>query len=105
VTVSPLTQAKHTEDFLSHPPAVVIPFPQTRRVHAVGRIAERMARAKTLEKGEAVLAGAIRKQRGAMTRKGVASDKVERECARLEIAVRARLWSIIFPSTPTNDGG
>jgi hypothetical protein len=104
VTVSPLSQARHTGDVLSHPPAVVIPFPQTRRVHAVARIAERMARAKAREKGEAVLAAAIRKQRGAMTRKGVASEKVERECARLEIAVRARLWSIIFPSTP-NDGG
>ena len=82
----------------------MIPFPQTKRVHFVGRIAERMARAKTREKREDVLAAAIRKQRGAMTRKGIASDKVERECAQLESAVRLRQCSITF-SPNSNDAG
>jgi hypothetical protein len=82
--------------------AVMIPFPQAGRVHAIGRLAERMARAKSREKGEAVLAAAIRKQRAAMTRKGVPAEKVERECTRLESAVRTRLWSIIFSPTPND---
>jgi hypothetical protein len=77
VTATPSSQARHPEDFLSPLSAVVVPFPQTRRVHAVARIAKRIARARTREKGDAVLAAAIRKQRGAMTRKGVASDKVK----------------------------
>ncbi|MGA8650411.1 MAG: DUF6074 family protein [Xanthobacteraceae bacterium] len=101
MTATPSSQARNPGDFLSPFFDVVIPFPQTRRVHAVARIAKRMARARTREKGEAVLAAAIRQQRGAMTRKGVASDKVERECARLESAVRARLWSIVF--SPNSD--
>jgi hypothetical protein len=66
--------------------AVMIAFPQAGRVHAVGRLAERMACAKSREKAEAVLAAAIRKQRSAMTRKGIPPEKVERECVRLESA-------------------
>ena len=54
------------------------------------------------EKGEAVLAAAIRKQRAAMTRKGVPPEKVERECARLESAVRTRLWTVILTPTPND---
>jgi Family of unknown function (DUF6074) len=82
--------------------AAMIAFPQARRIHAVGRIAQRMARAKTREKGEDILANAIRKQHGAMTRKGVPPDKVKRECARLESAVRTRLWTIILTATPND---
>jgi hypothetical protein len=82
--------------------AVMIAFPQAGRVHAVGRLAERMACAKSREKGEAVLAAAIQKQRAAMTRKGVPPDKVERECARLESAVRTRLWTVILSPTPND---
>ena len=101
MTATPSSQTRHPGHFSSPPSAVVIPFPRTRRVHALARIAERMARAKTREKGEAVLAAAIRQQRGAMTRKGVAPDKVERECVRLASAVRARLWSVVF--SPNSD--
>lgn len=82
--------------------AIMIAFPQAGRVHAVGRLAERIARAKSREKGEAILAAAIRKQRAAMTRKGVPPDKVERECARLESAVRTRLWTVILTPTPND---
>jgi hypothetical protein len=71
---------------------------------AVGRIGESMARAKSREKGEDLLVAAIRNQRAVMTRKGIASERVDRECARLESAVRARLWTIIFTLTP-NDAG
>ena len=80
----------------------MIAFPQARRVHAVARIAERMAHAKTRGKAEDVLAAAIRKQRGAMMRKGVPLEKVERECVRLESAVRTRLWALILSPTPND---
>jgi hypothetical protein len=80
--------------------AVMIAFPQAKRVHAIGRIAERMTRAKSREKSEQLLAVAIRKQRTAMTRKGIATERVDRECARLESAVRTRLWTIIFSQPP-----
>ena len=102
MTATPSSQARHPGHFSSPLSAVVVPFPQTRRVRALARVAQRMARAKTREKGEAVMATAIRQQRGAMTRKGVAPDKVECECLRLASALRARLWSIVF--SPNSDG-
>lgn len=82
--------------------AEVIAFPQAKRVHAVARLAERMARAKSRDKGEDLLASAIRRQRAAMARKGVAPNKIILECARLESAVRARLWNIIFVPPPND---
>jgi Family of unknown function (DUF6074) len=102
MTATRFNQRRLDGDTSSLPSGAMIPFPQTRRVHAVGRIAERMARAKSREKGEAVLAAAIRQQRAAMTRKGVPPNKVERECTRLESAERTRLWSIIFSPTPND---
>jgi hypothetical protein len=78
----------------------MIAFPQARRVRSVEKIAEGMARAKTREKAEDYLAAAVRKQRAAMLRKGVAPAKVDRECTRLESAVRTWLWSIIFSPGP-----
>src|ERR1700731_3496953 len=80
--------------------AVMIAFPQAGRVHAVGRLAERMACAKSREKGEAVLAAAIQKQLAAMTRKGIPPEKVERDGTGLESAVRTRLWTVILSPTP-----
>ncbi len=86
----------------TEPSAAMIAFPQARRVHAVARIAERMAGAKSRERGEHVLAVAIRTQRAAMTRKGIATERVDCECARLESAVRTRLWTIIFSQPSDN---
>jgi hypothetical protein len=100
VTVTPSGRARQPGDFSSPLSAVVIPFPQTRRVHAVSRIAERVAQAKRRDQAERLLATAIRRQRTAMTRKGVASDKVERECARLESGVRTRVWLILLSPNP-----
>ena len=70
--------------------ALMIAFPLAPRVHAVGRIAERMGRSKSREKGEDLLAAAIRRQRAAMVRKGVPPEKVDHECARLESRSRER---------------
>jgi hypothetical protein len=59
-----------------------------------------VAHAKKRDQAEHILAAAIRRQRTAMTRKGVASDKVERECAWLESAVRTRVWLILLSPNP-----
>jgi Family of unknown function (DUF6074) len=87
----PFNQQRLAADPSWPPSALMIAFPLARRVRAVGRIAERMAHAKSREKGEDVLAAAIRRQRAAIMRKGVPAEKVDRECVRLESAERTRL--------------
>jgi hypothetical protein len=82
------------------PMADVIAFPQARRVHLIEKVAVRVAHAKSQEQGERLLAAAVRKQRGAMTRKRIPAGKVERECRDLENAIRAHLWRLIL--TPPN---
>jgi hypothetical protein len=86
----------------SSPTATMIPFPFAKRAHAVGRLAARVASARTAEKAEGVLAVVLRKQRATMARKGVGLDKIERECRALEAAVRTRVWSLILSPTPTD---
>jgi hypothetical protein len=85
------------------PSTVIIAFPQSRRVHLVGKTAARVARAKSQERGEKLLDAAVRKQRAAMTRKGIPAHKVERECRALENAVRARLFRLILTPSTGND--
>jgi hypothetical protein len=83
--------------------AVMIAFPQSRRVHLVAKTAARVARAKSQQRGEKLLAAAVRKQRAAMTRKRIPAHKVERECRALENAVRARLFRLILTPPTGSD--
>jgi hypothetical protein len=85
------------------PMADVIAFPQARRVHLIEKTAARVAQAKSQEQGERLLAAAVQKQRGAMTRKRIAAGRVERECRALENAIRAHLWRLILTPPPTGD--
>jgi uncharacterized protein DUF6074 len=82
--------------------ADVIAFPQARRVHLIEKTAARVARARSNEHGERLLAAAVRKQRGAMTRKRIPAHKIDRECRALENAIRAYLWRLIL-TPPTGD--
>jgi len=82
--------------------ADVIAFPQARRVHLVEKTAARVAHAKSQEQGERLLAAAVHKQRGAMTRKRVPAGRVDRECRALENAIRAQVWRLIL-TPPTGD--
>jgi hypothetical protein len=82
--------------------AVMIAFPPSRRVH-LEKTAARVARAKSQERGEKLLAAAMRKQRAAMTRRGIPAHKVEREYRALENAVRARLFRLILNPPTGND--
>jgi hypothetical protein len=61
-------QQRLDADMSPPPSAVMIVFPQSRRVHLVEKTAARMALAKSQERGEKLLAAAVRKQRAAMTR-------------------------------------
>jgi hypothetical protein len=83
----------------------MIAFPQSRRVHLVEKTAVCVARAKSQERGEKLLAAAVRKQRAAMTRKGIPAHEVERQCRALENAIRARLFRLILTSPTGNDTG
>jgi Family of unknown function (DUF6074) len=83
-------------DIAPAPSALMIAFPQAKRVRTIEKIAASIVRAKTQEKGENVLAAAVRKQRAAMTRKGIHSDRINRECRSLESAIRARVWCLIL---------
>jgi hypothetical protein len=87
------------------PSARMIAFPQSRRVHLVEKTAVCVARAKSQERGEKLLAAAVRKQRAAMTRKSIQAHKVERECCAFENAVRARLFRLILTPPTGNDTG
>jgi hypothetical protein len=71
-------------------------------VHLIERIAGRVAHAKSQEQGERLLAAAVRKQCGAMTRKRVPALKIDRECRALENAIRAHVWRLIL-TPPTGD--
>ena len=62
-------QQQLAADPSSPPPAIMIAFPASRRVHLIEKIAARVARAKSQERGEKLLDVAVRKQRAAMTRK------------------------------------
>jgi hypothetical protein len=71
--------------------ALVIPFPQAQRRRFVLRMAVRVtgASAKT---GEKLLVAMLRRQAAVMSRKGIPLDVVQRECRKLESAIRAEMW-------------
>ncbi len=80
----------------ARPSALMIAFPQANRVRAIEKVAASIVRAKTQEKAGNVLAAAVRKQRAAMTRKGIHSDRITRECGLLESTIRARVWCLVL---------
>jgi hypothetical protein len=84
------------------PMAEVIAFSQARRVNLVEKISARVAQAKSQEQGERLLAAAVRKQRGAMSRKRIPTHKIDRECRALENAIRTSVWRLIL-TPPTGD--
>ena len=72
-------------------------------MHLVEKTAACVAHAKSQNRGEKLLASVVRKQRAAMTRKGVPAHNVERECPALENAVRAHLFRLILTPPTGND--
>ena len=73
----------------------IVPFPSVRRVAYVRNLANMMVHYRP-EAAERTLAAQLNAQRAAMLRRGLTPDVVERELRALELAVRARLWTIVM---------
>jgi hypothetical protein len=70
--------------------ASVIPFPQACRRPFICRIAARVTSV-SAKTGEKLLVAAVRQQFEVMARKGISADLIERECRKLECAIRAEI--------------
>ena len=75
--------------------AFVIPCPQNRRRRFVRRMAMRVTAAPQ-RTGEKLLAATIKQQAASMARKGISGDLIDRECRKLESAIRAQMWRIVL---------
>jgi hypothetical protein len=73
----------------------IVAFPCVRRTGYVRKLAWMMAHYRP-EAAERTLAAQLNAQSGAMLRRGLAPEVVERELRALELAVRARLWTIVM---------
>jgi Family of unknown function (DUF6074) len=75
--------------------AEVLPFPATRRVGFIRKMAAVLA-TYSREGAEKTLAVRLDTARSVMLRKGIAPDVVEREVRALELAIRARLCVVVM---------
>jgi hypothetical protein len=73
----------------------IVAFPSVRRIGYIRKLA-RMLASCSVKGGERSLAVQLRAQQQAMLRRGLAPEVVDRELRSLELAVRARLWSIVM---------
>jgi hypothetical protein len=74
---------------------LIVPFPSASRIGYIRKLAGMMACC-SARGGEQSLAVQLRAQQQAMLRRGLAPEVVDRELRSLELAVRARLWSIVM---------
>jgi len=72
--------------------AEIVPFPATRRVAFIGRMARLLATYRP-EAAERTLNAQLDAQYTAMLRRGIPSSMADREVRALELAIRARLWA------------
>lgn len=75
--------------------AEVVPYPSTRRVGLIRKLARLMARY-SADAGDRTLAARLDVQRTALLRRGLPPNVVEREMRALELAVRAELWAVVM---------
>ena len=73
----------------------VVPFPSTRRIGFIRKLARLMVRYRA-DGGERTLAARLDAQHAAMLRRGIPPDVAERELRALELAVRAELGTIVM---------
>jgi hypothetical protein len=73
----------------------LIPFPAVRRVGLIRKLARLMASCSP-EGGERTLYARLNVQYNAMVSRGLPPEAIECELRSLELAVRARLWSIVM---------
>ena len=72
----------------------IIPFPAARRVGFVRRMARLLAGYRP-DAAERTLSAQLDAAHQAMLRRGVAPEVAAREVRSLELAIRARLWTIV----------
>jgi len=72
----------------------IVPFPSTRRVGLIRMLVRTMAQNRP-EAGERILAARLEVQWRSMSSRGLAPEVVERELQLLELAVRARLRTVM----------
>jgi hypothetical protein len=75
--------------------AEVVPFPATRRVAFIGRMARLLATYRA-DAAERTLFAQLHSQYEAMLRRGISTEAAKRETRSLELAIRARLWAIVM---------
>jgi hypothetical protein len=73
----------------------IIPFPLTRRIGSIRRMAHMMA-SYTPEGGERALATPLRRQYEALLRRGIAPEVAARQVRSFELAIRAQLWRLVL---------
>jgi hypothetical protein len=73
----------------------VLPFPRVRNRTFVLKHARYIA-SLSQQAGERYLAQQLDTQAGTMRRRGIDEPWIEDECRRLEVAIRAALWSFIL---------
>jgi Family of unknown function (DUF6074) len=73
----------------------IIPFPSTHRVGHIRKMARLLASYRP-DAAERTLAARLNAQYGAMLRRGIAPEIIERELRSLELAIRAQLWAIVM---------
>jgi hypothetical protein len=73
----------------------IVPFPAARRVGFIRNMAALMASYRP-DAAERTLDVRLDQTRSAMLRRGLGADVVEREVRSLELAIRARLWTIVM---------
>jgi hypothetical protein len=75
--------------------AEIVPFPAARRIGFIRNVAALMLSYRP-DAAERTLRARLDATRSAMLRRGLAPQTVEREVRALELAIRARLWTIVM---------
>jgi hypothetical protein len=75
--------------------AEVIAFPAARRIGFIRNMADSMLSYRP-DAAERTLSARLDATRDAMLRRGLSPDVVDREIRSLELAIRAKLWTIIM---------
>ena len=86
-------QSSETTEMQQHA-CQLIPFPAVRRVGLIRKLARLMA-SYSPEGGERALYARLNVQYNAMVSRGLSPELIERELRALELAVRAKLWTIV----------
>jgi hypothetical protein len=75
--------------------AEIVPFPAARRIRLIRNMARLLATYRP-DAAERTLQRHLEATRDAMLRRGLSPEMVQREIRSLELAIRAKLWTIVM---------